>query len=176
MAGMTITGAQRVQLAERLNLDPQDLDTGGLLRVASELSNRAGRSFEESDLTGILKIAPLTTPVTVTTADGHRGEAEIDAAVAAGKIEPEDRTAWTKRFQDDAEFTRDLLDALPDDPARGARAYAQDGRLKSLGDQFDDLMGIAPDDRVRDFDEDAGLPDSERLYRWLADATNERSS
>ena len=173
MAGLTITPVQRVALARRLNIDPHELDAGTLLRTAGELSDRAGRSFEESDPSGILKIAPLTTPVTAPATDGHKGDAMIDAAVARGKIQPEDRTAWSKRFQDDAEFTRELLDALPSNKVLADRAYAEDQRLNDLGDALDGYLGVAVEDRVaRDFDEDAGLPDSERLYRWLADATN----
>ncbi|MDQ3671491.1 MAG: hypothetical protein M3364_03505 [Actinomycetota bacterium] len=80
MAGLTITPAQRVALARRLKMDPHDLDTDGLLRVAGELADRAGRSYaEDSDPTGILKLdrtVPMTTPVTATTYEQDGDESE----------------------------------------------------------------------------------------------------
>ena len=169
---LALSPDQRRALAARLDLNPWTLTPQRVVERIEELKTRS-RSFEESgDPTGVLRLdrSATTSTAGVTTTTGV-GEAEIDAAVASGKIEPEDRSAWTKRFQDDAEFTRELLDALPDNSILADRAYAEDDRLRSLGDQFDTYLGIAPEDRVRDY-EDAPLSESELLYQRLAEMTN----
>ena len=171
---LTLSPDQRRTLAARLGVDSYDMDAARLVREAGDLADRAGRSYADSDQTGVLgleRTAPMTgARVTAMTSVG---EAAIDAAVGRGAIEQDDRPTWRRRFLEDAQFAQEVLAALPSNKALADRAYAEDQRLNDLGDALDGYMGVTAEDRVaRDFDEDAGLPDSERLYRWLADSTN----
>jgi len=38
---------------------------------------------------------------------------------------------WRRRFEEDEDFARELLGALPPDPDRGERAYETDERLRT---------------------------------------------
>ena len=81
------------------------------------------------------------------------------------------RDEWRSRLKREPELTREILDSFRGDGVLADRAFAQDKRLRSLGNQFDAYLGVTED--VRAYDETAGLTESERLSKALAEMTNE---
>ena len=99
-------------------------------------------------------------------------DAILDAAVARGAIGMNERSEWRNRMRRQPEMTAEILASLPGHDATADRAFSEDSRLRSMADQNDEMMGIREEDRVREFPQDDALPESERLYRQLAKATN----
>jgi hypothetical protein len=98
-------------------------------------------------------------------------ESLLDHHVARGAISS--RSDWRPRLRREFEFTSEILDSLPGDDAEAGRAFQRDERIRALGDQNDAMMRIREEDGVREFSEDAALPESERNYRQFARMTNE---
>ena len=63
-----------------------------------------------------------------------------------------------RRFERAPDTVHEVLPSLPGDPGLAERAFAEDTRLRSLADAFDSYMGVAPEDRVRAFEESDGEP------------------
>ena len=89
---------------------------------------------------------------------------------ARGAITLDECPAWARRLRADRPFAEEALDALPGNDALADRMFAEDAEIRSLKHQLDRAMGVSED---RAFDHSAGLTESERLYRQLAEATNE---
>ena len=172
---VTLTAEQQRAFAEALGLDPWTMTYERAAARIDEMQRQAAaRSFDDdADPTGILKITPMPAerPVVAPTTN-QAGDPVIDAAIGAGKIEPSERPTWRRHFEEEPDLTREILDDLPGNADRTTKAFQEDRRLRSLGDQLDDLLGIAKEDRVvRNYDDDS-LSDSEQLYQRLADLTN----
>lgn len=98
-------------------------------------------------------------------------DAVLDAAIARGAITS--RSEWRDRLRRNFDLVSEVLNDLPGHDATADRAFAKDKRLRDMADQFDAYLGIEEDDRVREFAEDAALPEGERMYRQFAAMTNE---
>ena len=72
-----------------------------------------------------------------------------------GAITSSQREVWHRRYAQDSDLTREVLESLPGDAARADRAYAEDERLRALGDAFDSYMGVALEEDRADQDPDA---------------------
>jgi hypothetical protein len=83
----------------------------------------------------------------------------------------DDRFDWRNRLRAEQELAREILESLPGDREYAEKAALRDPRLAKLAHEWNSYMGV--EEEVRAFDDSAGLTDSERLYRKLAETTNE---
>lgn len=106
-----------------------------------------------------------------------REASEINAILlphkARGAITESDVPKWTRWLGMNRAVAEEALSDLQDNDQLADRANAMDRDVIAFANRFDSYMGVADEDRVREYDEDAALPESERMYRALARLTNE---
>ena len=93
MAGMTLTVAERVALAERLGIDPRTMTHEKLVERVEQMQ---ARSFADADPTGIIRITD-TRPGSAPRVTGGRDDAAdvaLDAAIGRGAVGTEERDSW----------------------------------------------------------------------------------
>ena len=160
---------------DRLQVETRDLGADGpsqdrpersaRQRQAAKLGASAQRSFADAaDPTGILRLDDdRLGPAPRALAGGDDpADTVLDQAIGRGAISSDDRAAWLPRLRRSPEAVTEVLNSLPGDAALAERAYTEDSRLRSLGDAFDDYMGIREEDGVaRDYavDDDTALGD-----------------
>jgi hypothetical protein len=142
---MPITREEAMALAERVGLDKYETTAEQLVAAVSDLAarTRSKREFADDPTAEILRLdTTMPTEAVRGTTPDDPFERDLDAAVARGAVEMHDRPAWRTRYAKAPDLTVEILDALPGDPALADRAYAEDPRIRGLGDALDSCMGV----------------------------------
>lgn len=160
----TITEEQARALTEKLGLDPDEFDIDAVMLKAGDL-----RKLEEEGGDGgegeFIRIPKEEWERVVAAAEaGAKAEKQLaeterdrflEDAVKDGKLVPADLDDWKRRYDEQPEFTKEIVGALrphteflreygSDEDGRGTESESE----RALGDAFDSYMGIAPEDRL----------------------------